>query len=184
MRVIINPANLTDQYLVASLQEQDVRGFELLYQKYWDHLIYFANGYVRNHEISKEIVQELFIQLYAKGFQLKTQTSLKPYLRKALRNRIINYMRDQAVYKKHINKAVHKETSGSNSAISSLDMVDMKKRVRYYLSLMSENCRTVFILNREHQLTIRQIAAQLQKPEDTVEKQLRRAVSFLKKHLN
>ena len=184
MRVTIKPANLTDQCLAASLQEQDVRGFELLYQKYWDHLIYFANGYVRNHDASQEIVQELFIQLYAKGLQLKTQTSLKPYLRKALRNRIINYLRDQAVYKKHINKAVHKELAGSNLAISSLDLVDTEKKIRHYLSLMSENCRTVFILNREHQLTIRQIAAQLRKPEDTIEKQLRRAISFLRKHLN
>src|SRR5882672_4630520 len=179
MRILAKPTNLTDQYLVACLQKQDARGFELLYRKYWDSLIYFADGYIHNQEVAKEIVQELFIQLYAKGSQLKIITSLKPYLHKALRNRIINYLRDQAVYKKHITKAVNKSGAGANSAITSLDLIDTQKKLRHYLSQMSENCRTVFILNREQQLSIRQIAAHLKKPEDTVEKQLRRAISFL-----
>jgi RNA polymerase sigma-70 factor (ECF subfamily) len=184
MRLLTRTANFTDQYLILCLQQQDGRGFELLYKKYWNSLTGFAYNYIHNYEAAEEIVQELFIQLYSKEFLLKSITSLKAYLHKALRNRIINYTRDQAIYKKHISKAAQKERSGSNMALSALDLIDMEKKVGYYLSLMSENCRLVFILNREYQLTIRQIAAQLKKPEDTVEKQLRRAVSFLKKNLN
>jgi RNA polymerase sigma-70 factor (ECF subfamily) len=184
MRLLGNTSDFTDQHLMLCLQEQDGSGFNLLYQKYWNALTGFAYNHIRNHEAAEEIVQELFIQLYAKGFLLKSITSLKAYLHKALRNRIINYVRDQTIYRRHISKAVQKERSGSNAAISSLDLVDTERKVEHYLSLMSENCRVVFILNREYQLTIRQIAAQLRKPEDTVEKQLRRAVSFLKKNLN
>jgi DNA-directed RNA polymerase specialized sigma24 family protein len=44
---------------------------------------------------------------------------------------------------------------------------------------MPENCKTVFILNREHEYSIREIAKKLRKPIDTVEKQLRRAFWFL-----
>jgi len=183
MRLITSSPNLSDQYLILCLQKQDGYGFELLYKKYWKSLTGFAYNYIHNYEAAEEIVQELFIQLYAKNFLLKPITSLKAYLHKALRNRIINYIRDQAIYRKHITKAAGREKMGSNMALGVLDLLDTEKRVGYYLSQLSENCRTVFILNREYQLTIRQIAAQLKKPEDTVEKQLRRAVSFLRKNL-
>jgi len=183
MRILANPANLSDQYLILCLQKRDRNGFELLYQKYWGTLTGFAYSYIHSYEAAEEIVQELFIHLYAKEFLLRPITSLKAYLHRALRNRIINYIRDQAIYKKHISKAALKENCGSNTAISALDLIDTEKKIGHCLSLMSENCRIVFILNREYRLTIREIAAHLKKPEDTVEKQLRRAVSFLKKNI-
>jgi RNA polymerase sigma-70 factor (family 1) len=177
------PFDPSDHCLVWSIQQNDKTEFEYLYKKYWKVLTRFAYGYIHNYETAKEIVQELFVQLYYKGLRLKVPASLDAYLHRALRNRIINYMRNEGVYQKHLQRAGRIERFGVNEAVEMLDLNDIKKKIRSSLSRMPENCRLVFLLNKEQRLTIKQIAARLQKSENTVEKQLSRSVHFLRSSL-
>jgi RNA polymerase sigma-70 factor (ECF subfamily) len=154
--------------------------FNWLYQKYWETLLNQSYFYLRDHSLSEEIVQELFIDIYQKNIRIKETTNIDSYLRKAIRNRAYNCLLSNKRYRNHLKKLLIK-TSGctDNSTLNQLTLKDTKKQIHYYLGQLNESCRTVYILNREEQMTIREIAARLQRPEDTVTKQLGKAVRHL-----
>src|SRR5688572_26638558 len=84
---------------------RDNHFFKELYKRYWTPLIHYSSQYLDDRATCEEIVQELFIQLHLKRDEIKIRTSLSSYLYTALRNRIFNYFRDQAVYRRHISTA-------------------------------------------------------------------------------
>jgi RNA polymerase sigma factor (sigma-70 family) len=161
---------------------QDKQAFEDLYKKYWQLLTDFAAQYLDDKQTCEEIVQDLFVQLYTRGLTVQTKHTLTSYLFVALRNRIFNYFRNKAVYKKHINLAAKRRLTHQNNVEQSIAFKELEKSIFASLQHMSERYREVYLLKQE-QLTIKQISQTLNRPLDTVEKQLRKAKKLLIEHL-
>jgi len=156
--------------------------FTWLYQKYWDILLNQSYFYLKDHALSQEIVQQLFIDIYQKDIPIREATNIESYLRKAIRNRAYNCLLSNKRYRNHLKKlSVKHSGSVDNGTYNQVAVKDTKRRIRFYLDQLNEPCRTVFLLNREEQMTIREISAKLQRPEDTVTKQLGKAVRHLYK---
>jgi RNA polymerase sigma-70 factor (ECF subfamily) len=155
-------------------------GFTWLYITYWDELTRLSCYYVKDAIAAEDIVQQLFIDMYSKDFAISAPANMRAYLRRAIRNRAYNYIASSSCYRFHINRS-YKETAETlyNPVEGQMNLRDQQNKLSFLLTKMSVSCRTVFLLNREEQLTIKQIAARLQKSEDTVAKQLSRAVRFL-----
>jgi RNA polymerase sigma-70 factor (ECF subfamily) len=158
--------------------------FNWLYTKYWKQMLDVANIYLKDYSLAEEIVQELFIDFYQKRTDLTQIENISSYLKKSIKNRVYNYLLKNKNQKEHLKKLFLKtEKESYNPVHEEMDMRDKQKEISFYLSQLAEPCRTVFLLNREKQLTIKQIAIKLQRPEDTVTKQLSRAVKYLRKRV-
>ncbi len=163
-------------------QEQNSYAFEDLYRRYWQPLLNFASHYVDDKETCEEIVQEFFVQLYVRGLNIKIKHTLSSYLCVALRNRIFNHFRNKAVYKKHLTNASKRMLKEQNNIEQSIYLKELEKSIHLSLQRMPLRCREVYVL-RQDQLTVKQIAQALNRPLDTVEKQLRKAKRLLTEHL-
>jgi RNA polymerase sigma factor (sigma-70 family) len=161
---------------------QSKEAFEILYKQYWSPLINFASRYIEDRQTCEEIVQELFIQLYVRGLTVKIKHTLASYLFVALRNRIFNHFRNRAVYKKHLNIASKKKVSNQNNVEQFIYVKELEKSIFKSLQNMPSRCSEVYLLKQE-QLTIKQISQALNRPLDTVEKQLRKAKKMLIENL-
>jgi RNA polymerase sigma-70 factor (ECF subfamily) len=73
------------------------RDFELLFETHFEDLMAFVYGYVRNQEISRDIVHDAFMALWRRREVLDTRLSPKAYLYKLSRNMSLNYLRHQRV---------------------------------------------------------------------------------------
>lgn len=164
----------------------DNKTFDFLYKKYWDRLLNFAAKYVADRETCKEIVQELFISLHMKREQLQIHVSLNAYLHSSLRNKILNHLRNESVYKKHIAVACQalKAIQAGNEVEDILDGLDLEREIDFCLNKMPIKYREVYILNKQEAYTLKKTAEILQRPVDTVEKQLRKAVRQVQEHLS
>ena len=163
-------------------QEQNSYAFEDLYRNYWEPLLNFASRYVDDKETCEEIVQEFFVQLYVRGLNIKIKHTLSSYLCVALRNRIFNHFRNTAVYKKHVTNASKKFSTYQNNIEQSIYLKELEQSIHTSLQRMPTPCREVYVL-RQDQLTVKQISQVLNRPLDTVEKQLRKAKRLLTEHL-
>jgi RNA polymerase sigma-70 factor (family 1) len=157
---------------------QDDDAFEDLYKQYWPQLLNFAGQYIEDRQTCEEIVQDLFVQLYVRGISVKVKHTLKSYLLVALRNRIFNYMRNRAVYRKHVTNAAKKRTTTQNNVEQSIYLKELQRSIFKSLKQMPARCSEVYLLKQE-QLTVKQISQALNRPSDTVEKQLRKAKKML-----
>jgi RNA polymerase sigma factor (sigma-70 family) len=177
----VSPGN--DLEILELVRKGESRAFELLYKKYWPSLLNSASYYLEDKNTCEEIVQLLFIQLYKRRLELKIRSSLSSYLAAALRNKIFNYLRDQAVYRKHVNHAARNIARDQNTVEQFVDLRDLEEKVDSSLCMMPAKYREVYILYQQHQFTVKKISEVLNRPHDTVDKQLRKARETLRSHL-
>jgi len=161
---------------------QNDSSFEALYKQYWSLLTNFAGQYIDDKQTCEEIVQDLFVQLYVRGFTVKIKHTLTSYLFVALRNRIFNYFRNNAVYRRHMTIAAKRGMTTQNNVEQSIYVKELQKSIFNSLQRMPTRCSEVYLLKQE-KLTVKQISKVLNRPTDTVEKQLRKAKKMLIEHL-
>ena len=166
-----------------SANEQDEFVLEKVYKQYWQPLVKYSSTYLNDRGTCEELVQELFVQLHTMKDSLKIKTSISSYLYTALRNRIINYFRAQAIYRKHITRAWETVDIKQNNVEQLLNFKELQKNISGCVDSMPVKYRQVIELSDHGVLTVKKIAAVLKRPPNTVDKQLRRANLLLRGHL-
>jgi RNA polymerase sigma-70 factor (family 1) len=172
-----------DTDLLMLITNNDQQAFDLLYKKYWDPLRHFAAYYINDEDTCAEIVQDLFVHLHGRSAPLKIRSSISSYLYSALRNRIINHVRNRAVYKKHVMHAVNIRSRTHNDVEQFMNLSELQKEIACSLMQMPVKCREVYLLHDRQHFTVKKIASMLNRPVDTVEKQLRKAMFLLRRDL-
>jgi RNA polymerase sigma factor (sigma-70 family) len=174
---------LPDPDILQMIGQNDEEAFRILYKKYWRLLLKYAATYINDEYICKEIVQELFVHLHSSSTRLKIYSSFSSYLFVSLRNKIFNYLRNQSVYKKHLKKAGHSGAGACNDVEQSIDLIELQKGIRFSLKRMPVKYSEVYILHDENSYTLKKISEILDRPVDTIEKQLRKARCLLRNDL-
>lgn len=82
----------SDALIWASFKEGDEAAFEFIYTRYFSILYNYGRQFTRNSELVKDIIQDLFIYLQEKRERLGAVSSIKFYLYKSFRNRIIRHL--------------------------------------------------------------------------------------------
>ena len=169
-----------DGELLEMISKKDNQAFDLLYKRYWDPLLNFATHYLKDGDSCEEVVQDLFVHLHSRHSPLKIRTSVSSYLYTALRNRILNHERNKAVYKKHISIASKVLAESNNNVEQFINFSELRKGIDQSIRQMPVKYREVYMLHDQHHYSTKKIASLLNRPVDTVEKQLRKAFALLR----
>lgn len=175
--------NLNDAELVSLLKRNDDRAYNEIYQRYKWVLFLHALKRIRNREEAKDIVQELFITLWDKRREMEIKGHLSGYLFTAIRNRVIKFISHQQVESVYI-------SSLGNSINAGVCITDHRTRennlaeiIEREIQDLPEKMRQVFILSRKHNLSHKEISAQLGIEETTVKRQISNALKILRTKL-
>jgi len=172
-----------DSDVLRLMQKNDDRAFELLYKRYWGPLLNFAGHFIHDADSCEEMVQQLFVQLHARRSALRIRSSVSSYLYAALRNRIFNYLRNKAVYQKHVLHATSTKSMTQNDVEQLINLKQLQREISDSLSRMPAKYKEVYLLRDENRLTVKRISEIVKRPADTVEKQIRKATELLRKDL-
>jgi RNA polymerase sigma factor (sigma-70 family) len=172
-----------DVELLQLIWNKDDLAFDLLYKKFWRPLLRFAAHYLDDEDTCAELVQDLFVHLHSKHATLKVRSSVSSYLHTALRNRIINYVRNRAVYKKHILRSIKGSARTLNNVEQFMNLAELQKEITLALKKMPAKYSEVYLLQNQHHFNTKKIALHLNRSVDTVEKQLHKATALLRDHL-
>ena len=162
----------------------DKSAFEELFRSYFTPLCSFAQKYVHDIDEAKDIVHNVFINLWNKREQVDTNTSLKSYLFQGVHNRCLNYIRDHK-------KLVQFDTPQSEAELGNylesrdhLESSEAEYRINQALDDLPDKCREIFLMNRFDGLKYREIAEKLNISIKTVETQMSRALKSLRDRLS
>ena len=133
-------------------------------------------------DTAKDIVHNVFVNLWEKRDQLDASTSFKSYLFTAVHNRSLNYIRDQKKFDKNefvpeTNEAINYESADS------LETTELQKKINNAIDSLPEKCREIFLLNRFEELKYQEIADKLNISIKTVETQMSKALKTLREKL-
>ncbi|PSL49894.1 RNA polymerase sigma-70 factor (ECF subfamily) [Chitinophaga niastensis] len=156
----------------------------MIYTRHYIRLLNLAHKKTGNMEASQELVQDVFLSLYRQLSSLQEQTVLENYLFIATRNRIFNYHRQlllqlkkEAVLRNHL-------PVNSGDSQEALELKELEIRLRAKIQALPPQCRTVFLLSREEQLSNKEVAERMNISVNTVEQHMRKALRILRASFN
>lgn len=155
------------------------RQFEQLFREFFTPLMAFARKILGDEEDAREVVHQVFINLWEKRAKLDLSTSLKSYLFTAVHHRSLNVIRDR----KKFSSAEVPDMSGEWDVSAQIESMELEKKILDTIDNLPDKCREIFTLNRFEGLKYGEIAQQLDISVKTVENQMSKALKILREQL-
>jgi RNA polymerase sigma-70 factor (family 1) len=133
-----------------------------------------------DREVARELVQGVFVAFFHYRHAAHNIGSLRAYLYTMLKNRILDHYRHIKVQERYKRYAVgqHTTTHGNNVK-EYVDTRELENQLREEILKLPPQCRQVFKLRREEELSNKEIARQMNISENTVEQHMRKALRLL-----
>ncbi|HEY8959059.1 RNA polymerase sigma-70 factor [Chitinophaga sp.] len=166
----------TDEQLIELIQKDDQQAFELIYNRYSSKLYFSAWHLLHDTQVCEDLVQELFIHLWIKRHLLKVDT-LRSYLYKAMRNKVLMYLRSG---KAQLDVEALQKLAMQQGPDSHLLEKEMYRALDQGMEQLPDKCRQIFYLSRKKQLSNKEISGLLNISMKTVENQITIALKRLR----
>lgn len=156
--------------------------FEAFYKLHFNFAYNFALQYLGDRGIAQDICQEAFLVLWEKRQQLNPKQSVKSYLFTTIKNRCLNYIRDN---KKYRSKVLDLDCGDFDIVVQEdrSSEKELQQKIETALSQLPEKCRKVFEMSRYQNMKYREIAEELSIAQKTVEAHISKAMKSLRQSL-
>ena len=168
-------SNIDFKY-IKRIKKGDLAAYEELFTKYYQLLCSYATKYVKDINISEEIVQELFYTIWKNKNDLKINTSVKSYLFKAVQNNCLLFINRKSVENKYNDFAKHNLKHSINDTLHTINYNEVNEIINSTLNSLPDNCREIFKLSRYEGLKYKDIAKKLSISVKTVEANIGKAL--------
>lgn len=179
-----------DRAWVSAVRTSDAVAFEAMFRTYKNDLVAFAESLVGSREVAQEIVQEIFLRIWQQRELWDFPGQLNTYLFRAVRNGAISRFRHERIQVRFQERmasagsgAGHLHGTRPAAADERVGVADLRAALDSALKELPDRCREVFCLSRFNQLSNAEVADVLRISVKTVEVQMTRALSFLRKRL-
>lgn len=183
-------AESTNKNIITGIKARDLKIFEELFYNYHGRLVLFANKFIGDMQVSRDLVQDAFVILWDKADQLDIKQSPKAYLYQAVKNSCFNYNRHLSIVQSAENNLSNKIAElekqvyqNSDSPYFSLIELELEEKIAEVIESMPEKCREVFKLSRFKHLKNKEIAEKLDISVKMVEKHISKALTILRRNL-
>ncbi|MDO6518057.1 RNA polymerase sigma factor [Zobellia uliginosa] len=174
--------NEKDVFLIERLKNGEEEAFIYLVDHYNRRLYGYALTLTNNHALAEDILQNVFLRTWEQRKKISITASLQNYLFKSVHNEFINQ------YKKKRSTMVleQKYFNALEKATAAHDDISLEKvisKIKREIENLPPKCKEVFLLSRNEGLTNLEIAHHLNVSIKTVEAQITKAFSTLRKEL-
>lgn len=173
-------SSYSDNELVSLIKNDNYAAFNTIYERYGRSLYLFICSKLEGGEISKDVLQELFISLWEKRQSLVLQDSLKAYLFQAARYKIIDIYRKNATYRKHLYQLIEYFDEKPHSVIETVENRSRTRELFEAINQLPDRMKEIFMLSRFEHLSIEQISTHLGLSQQTVKNQISEALKILR----
>jgi RNA polymerase sigma-70 factor, ECF subfamily len=175
----------TDEDFVNLLSVNGEAFLKYLFDKYYAELCRLSFKYVGRTEISEDIVQDVFINLWNKRFVLNYSGKIKPCLITSVINTSLNYIQSKFARQNILDESHIEDDITQFNQHDEVVREELDKIVKLAIEKLPDKCRTIFMLSRFSGLTYKEIADKLNISIKTVEAQisiaLKKILHFLSK---
>ncbi|MDM1401541.1 sigma-70 family RNA polymerase sigma factor [Myroides odoratimimus] len=158
---------------------------DINYYKYWDILYYLSCNITRDKDLSADIVQDVFVNIWNNYSNLIIDNS-KAYLIQSVRNKSL-----KAISTTNFNTVQLKEVYNvlvDNEILSKEEEIMFKEQLVNMIyskaqEVLPEKCYQIFVLRYSNKLSYKEIALKLGISESTVDNQINKALKSIKSSL-
>ena len=136
-----------EKELLLRLRSGDEAAFRKLFDVYYKYLTVTAYRYLHESEKAKDMAQEAFVELWSRRENLQINTGLKAYLRQAVVNKCLNYLKREKRLDFSENDNLP-DTPIAPDAHQELEAADMQQAIQMAIDKLPDRCRIIFCMSR------------------------------------
>lgn len=172
-----------DEELLHWVKSGDLEAFNTLFFRYADPLTNYIHQKIDDLEESKDIVQDIFVNLWANRTDLTDIHSTTHYLYRIATNRSLNIFKHQKVKDKYIKSFAYYIEQVERQSITPVELTDKDELVQQALLFLPEKMRTIFELRYFSGKSNQEVATILGISAHTVATQMKRALKIIRQQL-
>lgn len=158
-------------------------GFERLFKAKYNPLCAFASGIIKDSDAAEEIVQEVFVKLWAQRDKIDVSASISSYLYSAVRNAALNAIKHLQVKEAYKKQNKIERDNAENVISDALIGSELEQKINVAISRLPSERKKIFLLSRTEGLKYKEIAEKLEISVKTVENQMGKALASLRNEL-
>lgn len=174
---------MTHQQANQTLVLVNETSIEQWYNTYYSILCVYANKFLKDLDLSRELVQDVFVKLYDKKEALSIHTSAKSHLYQSVKNACLNSIKQKQTHALHHENIKYLNGDFSYETDELYGQSELEYELHKAIEELPEKCRDIFKMNRMEGLSNQEIADYLNISKRTVETQISKALKTLRNQL-
>jgi len=165
---------------LAVVWSEKIQVFETAFNEYWNELYRHAYRKTQAEDVSKDLVQEAFMVLWDNLDNLGDPQEIRPFLYGTLRNKTLREFEKSEIHLRYTQSAVITDSPFDPSSENLLLNQELEAVIAGEVTKMPERMKEIYLLKKEYNFSIREIAEKLGISEQTVKNQLQNAYGRLR----
>ncbi|WP_242133442.1 RNA polymerase sigma factor [Aestuariivivens marinum] len=163
--------------ILEQISKQNQQVFKTFFNKHYEELVRYANGYLFDKDSSEDIVQEVFIYIWENASELKIKASLKGYIYTMVRNRCLNYLKSIKITDdiEFLEFNINLITEHAFDRVDDEDKKIVYHQILKIVDSLPEKMQQIVRLKFLHNYKYQEIADEIGVSVNTVKTQLKRA---------
>jgi len=181
----VKTSRLSDEELIQLLKTGSNAAFTEIYNRYWRKMFTAASNKLHDLEEAEDIVQQIFVSIWLRREELEIHSNLHSYLAVSVKYRVFKCLNARFKHKHLSDEATESVLAElpDDSTQQWLEFHEVSERLRLLIAALPDKCRLVFEMSRTDGFSHKEIAAELQLSEKTVEWYIGKAIKFIKSGL-
>ncbi len=167
---------------IKSLNNINVKKFEILFKEHYTKLCLFALKYTKNEKDAEEVVQDVFYKIWEKRSVINIKTSIKSYLYISVRNKCLQNINHKKIVRIHQNYIENQGNPRTDSPYENLIYEESIDIFNEALNTLPDRCIEIFKLSRFEGLRYKEIAKELAVSIKTVEANISKALKTFRNY--
>lgn len=174
---LLEEDQFNEKELIVEIKNDNRNAFQTLFYTYYKKLLDFSLYRTKDLETSKDLVQDVFTNVWNTREKLDPEKSIKSYLYKILTNQIINISKHSSSKTIPLNDSIGYSSNFDNSANE--NEIDLFNAIEE----LPPKLKTVFMLSRIEGFKYSEIAEICEISVKAVEKRMTKALKLLRKKM-
>jgi RNA polymerase sigma-70 factor (ECF subfamily) len=170
-----------NKLLYSKIKHGDEEAFNHAFNLYYSRLTFFADHLVHDFDLSRSIVQDVFVDLWINHENLDIHFSLKSFLFQTVKNKALNVLKHRKVESKFL--AEQKKKDEPVSVQDFMEEAELNDKINSAIQELPPKCKEIFMLCRFEELKYSEIAERLNISVKTVEMQISIALKKIRQKL-
>lgn len=166
-----------------AVQQGDREAFERLYTKTVLQLTNHTYKIIKDEDLVKDILQEVYVSLYTKRNSLPSDLNVIGYLQNAVKYKVSTILRDRLSRETHHVHLLRQTQLMEASQPAPYEATELSSQIKAGINLLPEKCREAFILSHFDELNYKAVAERMGISVKTVEKHVSKALHILRNEL-
>lgn len=175
---------LNERDLLKKIANGNQTAFAILFKHYHQKVFAFGKKITYSDEISKELVQEIFLKLWLKRESFLTIDNFNAYLGKTVRNHCLNVLRNLAQQRRYKQELICSTEKCEDNTLQRLYYKDVEGLLGKALIKLSPNQRRAYTLCHQEGLSYKEAAEKMKVSSHTLHEYIKIALRKIRFQLS